>query len=136
MVHKSSVIPGLSQFLDSTVLSQYPPTSMKRIVAAGALALFLKQNSNVVDTILNNPMVSGLGVTNSSGMINLDLLRETFKSEIAKAGFMRINFPMLGDVDFTTEDLDALYNAIVSIDKTSYPSTASATPATGGLVIQ
>ena len=40
MVHKTSIIPGLSQFLDNTVLSHYPPTSIKRIVAAGAIALY------------------------------------------------------------------------------------------------
>lgn len=116
MVHKSNIIPGLSQFIDSSILSHYAPTSMKRILAAGAIALYLNQNSNIVDNIINNPLFANLHVVDSDGMVNIELLRDIFKAEIAKAGFMRVNFPMLGDVDFTTEDLDKLYRILVSID--------------------
>ena len=137
MVHKSSILPGISQFLDSTVLSHYPPTAMKRIVAAGAIALFLKQNNNVVDTLLNHPLIGSLGVTTSDGMVNIDTIRDTFKPEISKAGFMRINFPMLGDVDFTVDDLDTLYNVITAIDRANSQTSVQAptsSPNIGGLI--
>jgi hypothetical protein len=116
MVHKASIIPGLSQFLDETVLSHYPPTSMKRILAAGALALYLKQNTNIVDTILNNPLFASLKLSTPDGLINLEAVRDIYKSEIHKAGYMRVTFPMLGDVDFTADDLDRLYAIIMSIE--------------------
>ena len=119
MVHKSSIIPGLSQFLDNSVLAHYPPTSMKRIIAAGAVALYLKQNSNIVDQIISNPIISALGVSNSNGMVDLDALRDVYKNEIAKAGFMRIHFPILGDVDFTSEDIELLHKCIMNADTTS-----------------
>jgi hypothetical protein len=122
MVHKSTIIPGLSQFIDTTVLSHYPPTSMKRILAAGAIALYLQQNTNVVDTILNNSMVATLGVSTPDGMVDICKLRDVYKAEISKVGFMRISIPLLGDVDFTTEDLDTLYNIITSLDKTTSAS--------------
>jgi hypothetical protein len=119
MVHKTSIIPGLSKFLDNAVLSQYPPTSLKRIVAAGALALYLQHNTNIVDTIVSNPMFSGLGVSNDAGMINIEALRDVYKAEIQKAGFLRIPFPIIGNVDFNSDDIDTLYNDIVSIDASS-----------------
>lgn len=119
MVHKSSIIPGLSQFLDNSVLAHYPPTSMKRIIAAGAVALYLKQNSNIVDQIISNPIISALGVSTSNGMVDLDALRDVYKNEIAKAGFMRIHFPILGDVDFTSEDIELLHKCIMNADTTS-----------------
>jgi hypothetical protein len=34
MVHKTYILPGVSDFVDTAVLAQYPPTSIKRIVAA------------------------------------------------------------------------------------------------------
>ena len=125
MIHKTSVIPGLSKFLDKHVLSQYPPTSMKRILAAGALSLYLQQNTKMVDTILNNPLFSGLGVSNDTGMIDIDKLREVYKAEVNKAGFVRVHFPLIGDVDFTPEDIDCLHREIYLVDQGVVPDTAS-----------
>jgi hypothetical protein len=119
MVHKTSIIPGLSNFLDSTVLSHYSPTSLKRIIAAGAIALYLKHNTNIVDNVLNNTMFSGLGVSTPEGMVDIDALRDVYKNEINKAGFLRIHFPVLGDVDFTGDDVDILYISIVAINSPS-----------------
>lgn len=125
MVHKSDIIPGLSKFLDENVLAHYPPTSLKRIAAAGALALYLKRNTTVVDSIVGNPLFAGLGITNNEGMVDLDILRDVYKDEIEKAGFLRIHFPMLGDVDFTRDDVDALYRNIMAV---SSPSMSVTTP--------
>lgn len=135
MVHKTDIIPGLSNFIDSNVLAQYPPTSLKRIVAAGAIALYLKQNTSIVDSVINNPLFSGLGVATPDGMIDIDVLRDVYKNEIMKAGYLRIHFPMLGDVDFTPEDVDALYSAIMAISPppASIQSGNYASPLLGGI---
>lgn len=124
MVHKSSIIPGISKFIDENVLSHYSPTSMKRILMAGAVSLYLKQNEGIVDSITNNPLFSGLGVVHENGMINLEVVRDTLKSEINKAGFMRLSLPMIGDIDFTSEDVTSLYQFIVEADS----SRASSIP--------
>ena len=116
MVHKNDIIPGLSKFIDRTVLSQYPPNSIKRIVGAGAIALFLNKNTSIVDSIIQNPLFSNLDISTADGMIDIDTLRSVFKSEIAKVGYMRVHFPMLGDVDFTPDDIDALYESIRTIN--------------------
>jgi hypothetical protein len=127
MVHKSSVIPGFSKFIDESVLSHYPATSMKRILMAGAVSLYLKQNESMIDTIANNPLFAGLGVMTSDGNIDLDPLRDALKSEIKKAGFMRLSLPVIGDIDFTTEDVDTLYRQIMEVEtartKTIIPNT-------------
>ena len=112
MVHKSSLIPGFSRFIDESVLAHYPATSMKRIIMAGAISLYMKKNEGIVDILTSNPLFTGLGVIHDNGMIDLDPIRDTLKSEINKAGFMRLSIPMVGDVDFTTEDIDALYRYI------------------------
>ena len=111
MVHKTSLIPGLSKFIDSSILAQYPPTSMKRIIGAGALSLYLNQSNGSIDNFL-----SALGLVSDDNMVKLESARDVLKNEITKAGFMRIHFPILGDVDFTSEDVDKLYQDILSID--------------------
>ena len=116
MVHKSSFIPGLSRFIDESVLSHYPATSMKRILMAGAVSLYLKQNESLVDTLASNPLFAGLGVITAEGNVNIELLRDALKGEIKKAGFMRLSVPMIGDIDFTPEDVDTLYRYIVEAD--------------------
>jgi hypothetical protein len=100
---------------------------MKRILAAGAIALYLQQNTSIVDNIINNPMFAGLGISNNSGMINIEALRDIYKQEVQKVGFMRLHVPLLGDIDFTSEDIDTLYNCIVSING-STPTTSVASP--------
>lgn len=112
MVHKSSLLPGVSKFIDENILAHYPATSMKRILMAGAVSLYLKQNEGIVDTLTSNPLLAGLGVVHENGMIDIDTVRDTLKSEVNKAGFMRLSLPMVGDIDFTTEDVDALYRFI------------------------
>jgi hypothetical protein len=122
MVHKSYIIPGLSNFIDTSVLSHYPPTSIKRIISAGAISLYLNQNQKIVDTIISNPLFNGLGVSTNEGMIDLDTLKEVYKKEIQKAGFLRIHFPILGDVDFTSDDVDTLYRCIISMAPSTVPA--------------
>lgn len=127
MVHKSSLIPGISKFIDENVLAHYPVNSIKRIIMAGAVSLYLKQNEGLVDTLTSNPLFTGLGVIHSNGMIDIDSVRNTLKSEIEKAGFMRVSIPMFGDIDFTPEDADALYNYIVEANTrlTTSPNTVT-----------
>jgi hypothetical protein len=122
MVHKETIIPGLSSFIDNNILSQYPPTSMKRILGAGATALFLNANAPKIDTLLN-----ALGLINSENLVNIEIARDILKNEISKAGFMRISFPIIGNVDFTADDVDALYRSIISINQPA-PVTTSITP--------
>jgi hypothetical protein len=119
MVHKSNIIPGLSKFIDTNILSHYPPTSIKRIAAAGAIAIYLNQNMTVVDKILQHPMVEAMNLVNDQGMVNIEILRDVYKNEINKVGFLRMHLPLLGDVDFTSDDLDSLYRILQSLDATS-----------------
>ena len=115
MVHKTYIIPGLSRFIDSSILSQYAPTSLKRIIAAGAISIYLQQNSGLIDQVISNPMFAGLKITDENNMVNIELVRDVLKTEINKAGYMRIKFPILGDVDFTADDIDVLYTSIMTI---------------------
>ena len=85
---------------------------MKRILVASGISLYLKQNENVVDSLISNPLINSLGIVNSAGMIDIDKLRCVVKPEVEKAGYMRITLPLLGDVDFTVEDIDTLYRYI------------------------
>jgi hypothetical protein len=116
MVHKSSLIPGFSKFIDENILSHYSPTSMKRILMAGAITLYLKNGQTLVDTLTNNPLVSVLNVVHNNDMIDLEVIRDTLKDQIKQVGFMRLSVPMIGDIDFTTDDVDALYKFIVEAD--------------------
>lgn len=116
MVHKTSIIPGLTKFIDNVILSHYSPTSMKRILAAGGISLYLKNNQSMIDDLAKNPLVSGLGIVTEDGRVDLDAMRDVIKTEINKAGFMRVNVPIIGDVDFTSDDIDSLYRYIVNSD--------------------
>lgn len=116
MVHKSSLIPAFSKFIDENILSHYPATSMKRILMAGGISLYMKQNEGIIDTIANNPLFAGLGVVTEDGLVDIDKLKDTLKCEINKAGFMRLSIPLIGDIDFTTEDVDTLYRNILQVN--------------------
>lgn len=128
MVHKTSIIPGLSRFIDESILVHYPPNSMKRILAASGISLYLKGNEGVIDTLISNPLFATLGVATSEGMVDLTKLRDTLKGEISKAGYMRLSFPLVGDIDFTPDDVDALYQYICDADKELHPTNVAQIP--------
>jgi hypothetical protein len=100
---------------------------MKRILMAGAVSLYLKQSDSLIDTLASSPLFTGLGVMSTNGNVNIELLRDALKGEIQKAGFMRLTVPMIGDIDFTTEDVDTLYKFIVEADSSSSTALTSAT---------
>lgn len=113
MVQRSSLIPGISKFIDENVLAQYPANSMKRILMAGAVSLYLKQNERAIESLISSPAFTGFGVVREGNLIDLDPVRDVLRSEINKAGFMRVSIPFVGNIDFTPEDVDAVYKAIV-----------------------
>jgi hypothetical protein len=92
---------------------------------AGAVSIYLKKNEGIVDTIMNNPLISGLGVVKNDGMVDIELLRDALKGEINKAGFMRLTLPIIGDIDFTPDDVDTLYKFVVEADSTTRPQIAT-----------
>lgn len=112
MVHKSSIIPGLSKFIDENILVHYPPTAMKRILIAAGLSIYLKRGESVVDALIGSPLFTSLGVVHNGGMIDIDTIKEAVKTEVDKAGFMRVTLPVINDVDLTPEDIDALYKFV------------------------
>lgn len=132
MIHRSSIIPGFSKFIDENILAHYPATSMKRILMAGAISLYLKQGESLVDTLISNPLVTNLGIVKQDGMIDIDTVKETLKNEINKAGFMRVSVPMVGDIDFTPEDADALYKFILEANTMSTQSPITQTSVSNG----
>lgn len=132
MIHRSSIIPGFSKFIDENILAHYPATSMKRILMAGAISLYLKQGESLVDTLISNPLVTNLGIVKQDGMIDIDTVKETLKNEINKAGFMRVSVPMIGDIDFTPEDADALYKSILEANTMSTQSPITQTSFSNG----
>jgi hypothetical protein len=133
MIHKASILPGMSKFIDENILSHYAPTSMKRILMAGAVSLYLKQNENIVDSLTSNPMFTSLGVVKDSGMIDIDTIRDILKEQINKAGFMRLTLPIIGDVDFTSDDIDALYKYIQEANTTVSAVTTPTVAYNGGV---
>ena len=128
MVHKSSLIPGLSRFIDENILAHYPVNSMKRIMMAGAVSLYIKKNEGIVDQLARSPLFTELGVIQENGMIDIDPIRDTLKLEINKVGFMRLSLPMIGDIDFTTDDVDALYRDITEANTQSTKTIAPSQP--------
>jgi hypothetical protein len=100
---------------------------MKRIMMAGAVSLYLKQNENMVDTLASNPLFTGLGVMGTDGNVNIESLRDALKGEIQKVGFMRLSIPFIGDIDFTPEDVDTLYKFIVEADSRNSTSLSTTT---------
>jgi hypothetical protein len=133
MVHKSSIIPGLSRFIDESILVHYPPTSMKRILIASGISLYLSGNEQVVDTLLANPIISTLGVSNSNGMIDIDKVRNAVRPEVEKAGFMRITVPVMGDIDLTVDDIDTLYRYITEVSNSSVTTSLPPRISNGGV---
>lgn len=97
---KEQFINGMVAYIDNEVIAKLPTSG--KIIAGAAVALAMK------GTLLNNASDIGqkLGVVNGDGMVDVDSLAECLRSSMQKYGVVQLNYPLIGQLTFTVEDID------------------------------
>ena len=97
---KEQFINGMITYIDNEVIAKLPTSG--KVLAGAAVTLAMK------GPLLNNASSIGekLGVVNGDGLIDADSLAECLRDSMQKYGVIQLNYPLIGQLTFTTEDID------------------------------
>lgn len=96
---------GLSQYMDAEIASRLNGLSKWAVPVLGAALINSK-----IDALLseNAEALMSLGYMTDDGMIEIDKLYKDVKQVARDKGSVTEHLPMVGDVTFCEEDVDAL----------------------------
>lgn len=102
---------GISEYLDREFLAQYPETSVHKVLLGVGISLAMRQKTQEAVAFLNSDFGKSLGIMDEEGLIDIDLLRDTIKSQICADGVKYEN-RLIGTITFNKDDIDSLYSYI------------------------
>lgn len=110
MVKPSQVADGIITFAESEML---PALDGWQLWAASAALILASQRAElIVNVLLENKIVSALGLVGKDGMIDIDAAAEAMKETAKKRGKLEIDLPAFGKVKFSESDFDKLLGYI------------------------
>lgn len=111
MVPISKIEQGVAAYLDAELMPQLPNSGFEKVLAGTAMSLVIRRSGVILDSYKNNKAVQMLGLIDSEGNVDVDVLAEELKKNFPKEG-MKINIPIIGAMTFHKEDVDKLHEYI------------------------
>lgn len=109
MVHKSKVVRGIANFVDSEILSKLRG-SLQAWIVGGVMLLIIPKVDAIITKLSENDIVKSMGVIDGE-LINIDELYKAFRAQAEKAEAV-IDLPMVGAIKLGVNDVDRLYRLI------------------------
>lgn len=104
---------GIAAYLDAELMPQLPTKGWESVVVGSAIGIAIKKFEKLIEKYKDNPMLQAFEIFSSDGSIDIDSLRDNFKAQIEKQGFMEIdNIPIVKKLTFRAQDVDKLYDYI------------------------
>lgn len=115
MVTIADIERGVGAYLDGELMSLLPPDSAERWVIGSVAAIYIKKKMRDLAAFMESPIAKEVELVGEDGSINLDILRDTFKSRMPSGGVVYdkgIVGKVFGSLRFQSEDVDKLYSYI------------------------
>lgn len=113
MVRINSVAKGLANYIDTEILPKMG--GWQRWVVGSAAGIALKWADRLITALADHPLIKAMGIIDSEGLVDLDLIHEEFARQAAK-GPAVIDITMNNELRLTAEDVEKIYRAIMSAD--------------------
>lgn len=105
------VVNGIMNYADQEVINKLPGTG--KWIMGVALNLAAGKIDNIVDALINNPIVQTLEIVDEEGSIDVDTLIDAMKTSADKYGKVTFDVPMVGRLTFSGQDMANLKNYFV-----------------------
>lgn len=102
MYTKEQVTSGIMAYVTREVIAKLP-TSGKWIV--GAMVQMMARN---MDKVYSNGILSMLGAIDENGLIDVDMVCDSFKESANNYGSLCMDVPMVGTLTFSAHDIDRM----------------------------
>lgn len=104
------VLNGLLKYADHEVINKLN-TGGKWIV--GTMIAIANQNAaHFMHQLMSNPLVNALGIMDEDGNCDVDMLADALTETAQKYGDLKVEFPMVGSMSFSANDVDLLKDYI------------------------
>ena len=104
MVAAEKIKAGVTRYLDNEILPRMP--AFKAVAFGTAAALYLRRLPEICSQI-----PASMGITNDSGMIDLDAIREELRGRMNQP--VDIDVPMIGRLTIDRDEIDKIYRYIM-----------------------
>lgn len=111
MVTKEQVIKGIITYADNEVIPQLPTTGKWGL---GSMILMTQDRmSELLNDLSTNSVVNALGVINSDGMIDIEIISNALIQTANRYGKCEFNIPLIGCLSFSARDVEMLKTYII-----------------------
>lgn len=111
MVSIDKIEQGVAAYLDSELMPQLPTNGVQKVIAGTAISLLIKRSGMILESYKNNQLVKMLGIMDSEGNVDVDILAEELKKNMPKEG-VKVDVPVIGTLTFKENDIEKLYEYI------------------------
>lgn len=109
MVSVEKIQRGIARYIDAELLPK--AEGKDKWILTGISSLYLAKLPNIIQQVKNNPAVKLTGVISDDGMIDLESLINSVRPAARQSPAI-INIPFGGEIRFTEQDLNTIYNYI------------------------
>lgn len=111
MIAISKIEQGVAAYMDSEVMPQLPTGGFEKVLAGTAVSLVIRRSGKILEGYKDNKAVQMLGLMDTDGNVDVDILAEELKKNIPAEG-MKVDIPIIGKMTFHKEDVDKLHEYI------------------------
>lgn len=111
MVNKNQIESGLASYIDTEFLPHVHMQPIQQMLIGAGASILTKRVGTAIDYLKNNTLVNALGIIDTSGNVDIDILAEEIKDKMPQDG-VRIPVPLLGEIILHQSDIDVLYRKI------------------------
>lgn len=112
MITRSQLEGGIARYIDREVLPRLPQSGIQKVVIGAFAAMLSKRIGVMVDELSKNKFAGMLGIVNSDGLIDIDLLRDSLKQSMGDEPLI-IEIPLVGEMIFRSGDIDVIHSYAV-----------------------
>lgn len=114
MVSIGKIEQGVAAYLDTEVMPKFPNSGFEKVLAGTAMSIIIRRSGRIVESYKDNKAVQMLGLMDSEGNVDIDILAEELKKNFPKDG-MKVDVPIIGSMTFHKEDVDKLHEYITEL---------------------
>lgn len=116
MIPIKQIEKGVAAYLDAEIMPQLPNSSLEKVLAGTAMSLVIRRSGNILESYKDNKAVQMLGLMDSDGNVDVDILSEELKKNISNDG-LKVEVPIIGKMTFHKDDVDKLHNYIMGSEE-------------------
>lgn len=111
-VNATQILDGIERYIEGEILAKIPDA--RKWVVGGYVALLMRPFRQNPDAMFRHPLIAPLEhLVTPDGTVDLDTVRDVFREQAQKYPSF-LNIPMVGPYHMDVNDIDKIYNYIIS----------------------